>query len=60
MWSWDSDKSSGPDDFNFSFIKFCLEEMKGDILRVVHNFEEDGRWPRGTSASFISLFPKGF
>ena len=32
--------------------------MKGDILRVVHNFEEDGRWPRGKNATFILLIPK--
>jgi len=44
--------------FNFGFIKFRWEEIKGDILRVVHNFEEDGRWPRGSNTSFISLIPK--
>jgi len=32
--------------------------MKADIIRAVHNFEEEGRWPRGTNASFISLIPK--
>ena len=58
MWSCDSDKSRSPDGFNFGFIKFCWEEKKGDILRAIHNFEEDGRWPKETNASFISLIPK--
>ena len=46
MWSCDSDKSLGPDGFNFGFIKFCWEEIKDDIIIAVHNFEEDERWPR--------------
>jgi len=58
VWSCDNDKSLGPDGFNFGFIKFCWEEIKADIMIVVHDFEEDRRWPRGTNASFISLIPK--
>jgi len=54
VWSCDSDKSPGLDGYNFGFIKFCWEEMKENILRVFHNFEEDGKWPRGSNASFIS------
>jgi len=29
-----------------------------DVIRDVNNFEESGRWPRGTNAPFISLIPK--
>ena len=58
VWSCDNDKSPGPDGFNFGFIKFCGEEINDDIVRAVHNFEDDGRWPRETNASFISLIPK--
>jgi len=36
----------------------CWKEIKDDIIRAVHNFEDDGRWPRGTNASFICLIPK--
>ena len=50
VWSCGSDKSPGPDGFNFGFIKLCWEELKEDIFRAVRNFEEDGRWPRGTNA----------
>jgi len=58
VWSCDNDKSPGPVGFNFEFIKFCWEEIKDDIVRAVQNFEFDGKWPRGTNASFISLIPK--
>jgi len=47
VWSCNNDKSPGPKGFNFGFIKFCWEEIKADIMRVVHNFEKDERWPRG-------------
>jgi len=52
VWSCDSDKSPSPDGFNFRFIKFFSEEIKDDILRAVHNFEEEGKWPRGTHSIF--------
>jgi len=58
VWSCDSDKSPSPDGFNFGFINFCWDEIKVDFIRAIHNFEEDGRWPRGMNASFISLIPK--
>jgi len=32
--------------------------MTADIISAIHDFEEEGRWPRGTNASFISLIPK--
>jgi len=58
MWNCDNLKSLGPNDFNFGFIMFCWEEIKVDVMRAVNNFEECGRWPRRTNASFISLIPK--
>jgi len=58
MWICDSDKSPGPYGFNFGFIKFCWEEIKDDIIRAIHFFEDEGRWPRGTNASFITLITK--
>ena len=58
VWMCDNSKSLGPDDFNFGFIKFCWEKIKVDVIRAVSNFEESGRWPRGTNASFISLILK--
>jgi len=48
VWSCESSKGPGLDGFNFRFIKCCWG----------NNFEESGRWPRETNASFISLIPK--
>ena len=42
VWSCGSDKSLGPNGCNFGFIKLCWEEMKADIIRAVHDFEEEG------------------
>jgi len=43
VWSCDSYKSSGHDDFNFGFIKFGWEFLKEDILSVVNEFAGRGR-----------------
>jgi len=58
MSSCESSKSPGPDGFNFGFIKFCWEEIKSNIITTVYDFEESGRWPRGTNASFYIFNPK--
>ena len=58
VWNCDSSKSPGSDDFNFGFIKFCWDIIKGDVLSVVQSFAEVGSWPKGTSVSFITLVPK--
>jgi len=58
VWICDSGKSPGSDGFNFGFIKFSWDIIKGDILRVVQSFVEGGSWPKGTNASFITLVPK--
>jgi len=58
VWNCDSSKSSGPDGFNFGFIKFCWNIIKVDILSAVQSFAEGGSWVKGTNASFITLVPK--
>ena len=58
VWSCDSSESPGPYGFNFSFIKFCWDCLKEDVVSAINNFMVNGRWPRGTNASFICLIPK--
>jgi len=58
VWNCDSSKSPGPDGFNFSFLKFCWDIMKGDAMNAVQSFAEGGSWPKGTNASFITLVLK--
>jgi len=58
VWNCDSSNSPGPDGFNFGFIKFCWDILKGDVVSAVQRFAEGGSWPKGTNASFITLVPK--
>ena len=58
VWSCDSSKSFGPNDFNFDFIKFGWMSLKEVILSAVNVFMVIGRWPRGSNASFICLLLK--
>jgi len=53
-----SEKSPGPDGFNFSFIKENWETIKRDLIQVVKGFQQTGEIPRGYNASFITLIPK--
>jgi len=58
VWRCDSLKSPGLDGFNFSFIKFCWECLKDDFVLAVKDLLVNGKWPRGSNASFICLIPK--
>lgn len=58
VWDCESNKSPGPDDFNFKFIKAFRETLKADIHKVVEDFWANGFWPRGSKAFFIVLIPK--
>ena len=58
VWSCDSSKSHGLDGFNFSFIKFCWDCLKEDVVSAINDFMVNGRWSRGTNTSFICLIPK--
>ena len=58
IWNCDNSKSHGPDGFNFGFLKFCWDILKGDVMIAVQRFVEGGSWPKGTNASFITLVPK--
>ncbi|XP_068472094.1 uncharacterized protein [Phaseolus vulgaris] len=40
VWNCDNSKSPGPDGFNFGFIKFCWDILKGDVVRAVQSFAE--------------------
>lgn len=53
-----SDKSPGPDGFNFNFIKNNWQTMKQDIIQAVNCFQQLGEIPRGCNAPFITLIPK--
>nr|KYP55936.1 Transposon TX1 uncharacterized [Cajanus cajan] len=58
VWDCGSSKSPGPDGFNFKFIKPFWETLKGDIVRMVKEFHANGKLPKGTNSTFITLIPK--
>lgn len=53
-----SSKSPGPDGFNFKFIKALWDLLKEVICSMVEEFHENGKFPKGSNASFLVLIPK--
>ena len=47
VWSCDNSNSPSPYGFNFGFLKFCWEKLKGDIIGAVKKIEEGGGGQRG-------------
>ena len=58
VWACGNDKSSGPDGFNFRFIKHFWKELKPEVLRFIAEFHVNASFPKGLNSSFISLIPK--
>ena len=58
MWECGSDKSPGPDGFNFRFIKYFWKVLKPDFLRFISEFYVNASFPKGSNSSFIALIPK--
>lgn len=58
VWDCEGNKSPGPDGLNFSFLQKFWDLVSHDVKRMVDDFFRDGRWPRGTNSSFITLIPK--
>ncbi|GKA93191.1 RNA-directed DNA polymerase, eukaryota, reverse transcriptase zinc-binding domain protein [Tanacetum coccineum] len=56
---WDgSEKSSGPDEFTFKFLKKHLDLIQNDVFAFVKDFETSSFIPRGCNSSFIPPVPK--
>lgn len=58
VWDCGSHKSPGPDGLNFNFIKELWDLMKPEVRRFLDEFYVNGRFPKGTNASFIALILK--
>nr|KYP51642.1 Transposon TX1 uncharacterized [Cajanus cajan] len=58
VWECGSSKCPGPDVFNFKFIKAFWETLNVDICRFMSEFHANGKFPRGSNSTFISLIPK--
>lgn len=58
VWSCESNKSSGPDEFNFTFIKSCWNTIKYEVLEVLVQFHSNGKLPKAFTFSFVGLIGK--
>jgi len=58
VWQCEGTKSSGPDGYNFNFIKKNWELLKEDFVAALSLFHETGCILKGCNASFIALVPK--
>ncbi|XP_058783687.1 uncharacterized protein LOC131658409 [Vicia villosa] len=58
VWECDGDKSPGPDELNFGFLKEFWDEIKHDFMRLIAEFHENERLVKGANNSFVILIPK--
>ena len=58
VFSCNSQKSPGPDGFNFRFIKEAWEVIREDIYTIFDDFWKSGRLPKGSNVAFIALIAK--
>jgi hypothetical protein len=54
----DSNKSLGPDGFNFAFIKTLWSLIKGEIRIMFDQFHRIGTLPMSFTSYFVALIPK--
>jgi len=58
VWQCEGFKSSGPDGFNFNFIRKSWDFIKDEIMAALSLFHKTGSIPKGRNAFFIALVPK--
>jgi hypothetical protein len=54
----DGNKSPGPDEFNFNFIKDSWDLLKGDLRILFEQFHGNERLPKSFLSYFVTLIPK--
>jgi hypothetical protein len=58
VWDCDDSKSPGPDGVNFDFIKKNWDLLKDDFMRLLVEFQRNGKLTKGLNSTFIALIPK--
>lgn len=53
-----SDKASGPDGFNFCFIKACWDFLKRDFIDMLKEFLQRDRLNKAMNTTFLTLISK--
>jgi hypothetical protein len=54
----DGNKSPGPDDYNFAFVKSFWYLIKGEVRILFDQFHGNAKLPKGLLSYFIALIPK--
>jgi hypothetical protein len=52
------DKAPGPDGFSMAFFQKCWEVIKKDMMAVLKEFHETGKFEKSLNATFVALIPK--
>jgi len=55
IWECERNKSSSPNDYNFSSIKNHWKTLKSDIITTMKGFHRSGSEPKGSNATFMNL-----
>lgn len=58
VWDCEGDKSSGPDSFNFTFLKTFWNTIKDEVCSFVNEFHVNSKLPKCVVGSFMLLIPK--
>lgn len=58
VWSIDPRKSPGPDGFSSGFYRSAWSTIKGDLIKIVHDFFKKGKMLKQVNCTLISLIPK--
>jgi hypothetical protein len=52
------DKATCSDGFTMAFFQKCWEVLKDDIIAVLKEFHNSGKFEKSLNATFVSLIPK--
>jgi hypothetical protein len=55
-----SKKAPGPDGFFMAFFQVCLEVIKADLMRVLHNFHASRKFEKSLNATSLPSFQRKF
>lgn len=58
MQDYNSYKSTGSDGVNFGFIKDFWEDLKGDFICYISEFQRNGKSTKGINSTFTTLISK--
>eukprot|EP00253_Pinus_taeda_P004488 PITA_04488 len=58
IWSMESDKAPGPDEFTIHFYKACWDIIKYDLQKMIRGFLKKAKVGGSTNSTYLALIPK--